>query len=454
MRKKLCVLLAGVLGASVLLTGCSENSGEKIPVQSVSMITGYSSMGMYDRFSGIVEAGETVDVTKGDTMEVKEIKVKVGDAVKTGDVLFTYDTESLTLDLEKKQLELEQLKNTLETQKSQIATLEKEKAKVPSSEQLDYTLQIQTLQISLKESEYSISTKEKEIERSKTALADANVTSTVDGTVSEINTDNAYDDYGNPKPFMAITQAGEFCVKGKVNEQNIRAIQVGTPVIVRSRVGDESWKGTISKVDLEHPISGSSGGGMIYYDGSSDEMSSSNNYPFYVELKENENLMLGQHVYIEPDLGQDEQEAFYLPSNFVVDADGDAYVWAANSSDELERRSVTLGNFDEELSSYEILGGLELSDYIADPNEECDEGSDVEYYDEDSFNNGEEDFNNGGEDFSNNGEDFSNGEEGIGSVDGVDSAGDIGAIDGGMTGSDLTGEIPPEDVVPETEGNE
>lgn len=429
MHKKLCVLLAGVLGASALLTGCSDKSAEKVPVQSVSMITGYSSMGMYDRFAGIVEAGETVAVTKGDTMEVKEVKVKVGDTVKIGDVLFTYNTESLSLDLEKKQLELEQLKNTLDTQKSQITALEKEKAKVPSSEQLDYTLQIQALQITVKEGEYSISTKEKEIERSKAVLADADVTSTVDGTISEINTENAYDDYGNPKPFMSITQSGEFRIKGKVNEQNVRAVQEGAPVIVRSRVGEESWKGTISQVDLEHPITG---GNNYYYDSGSDEMSSSNNYPFYIQLEENENLMLGQHVYIEPDLGQDEQEAFYLPSNFVVDADGDAYVWAANGKDELERRSVTLGTFDEELSGYEILGGLELSDYIADPSEKCEEGAGVEYYDEDSFNNGED----------------------IIPADGADPMDGVGSIDGSVIGGELTGEIAPAETAPETEGAE
>lgn len=441
MHKKLCVLLAGVLGASALLTGCSDKSAEKVPVQSVSMITGYSSMGMYDRFAGIVEAGETVAVTKGDTMEVKEVKVKVGDTVKIGDVLFTYNTESLSLDLEKKQLELEQLKNTLETQKSQITALEKEKAKVPSSEQLDYTLQIQALQITVKEGEYSISTKEKEIERSKAVLADADVTATVDGTISEINTENAYDDYGNPKPFMSITQSGEFRIKGKVNEQNVRAVQEGAPVIVRSRVGEESWKGTISQVDLEHPITG---GNNYYYDSGSDEMSSSNNYPFYIQLEENENLMLGQHVYIEPDLGQDEQEAFYLPSNFVVDADGDAYVWAANGKDELERRSVTLGTFDEELSGYEILGGLELSDYIADPSEKCEEGAGVEYYDEDSFNNGED-------------IDPADGADPMGDIDPADGVGSmdgVGSIDGSVIGGELTGEIAPAETAPETEGAE
>lgn len=386
MRKKLCVLLAGVLSAGMLLAGCSNGSDLTVSVQSVGMITGYGSVGLYDRYAGIVEAGETVDIKKDDTMEVDEVLVKVGQAVKAGDVLFTYDTETISLDLEKKQLELEQLKNTITTKNAQITTLEKEKAQAASSAQLDYTLQIQALQIEVKETEYNVTAKEKEIERSKTVLENAQVTATVDGTVSSINTDNATDDWGNPKPFISITEAGDFRVKGTINEQNAYALAVDTPVIIRARVGDASWTGTITLVDFEHPTTGNDDG--YYYMGASDEMTSSSKYPFYVELDTDDNLMLGQHVYIEPDLGQDEQEGFYLPAPYIVDADGDAYVWAASDEDKLEKRTVSLGAFDEGLDSYEILGGLELTDYIADPSQECEAGAAVEYYDENSFDDG------------------------------------------------------------------
>ena len=41
---------------------------------------------------------------------------------------------------------------------------------------------------------------------------------------------------------------------------------------------------------------------------SSDDQTTSTSYPFYVELDSSENLMLGQHVYIERDIGQDEKK--------------------------------------------------------------------------------------------------------------------------------------------------
>ena len=46
--------------------------------------------------------------------------------------------------------------------------------------------------------------------------------------------------------------------------------------------------------------------------------------------------MLGQHVYIEPDEGQDEKKSgIWLNDYFIVDADTDnPYVWIANRSEQ------------------------------------------------------------------------------------------------------------------------
>lgn len=384
MRKKLCAILAGVLCAGMLLTGCSGGSDVTVSVQSVGMITGIGSVGMYDRYAGIVESGDTIDIQKDESMEVQEILVKAGDTVTAGQLLFTYNTEVISLELEKKQLELDQLKNSITTKNNQIAALEKEKASAPAAEQLDYTLQIQALQVEVKEAEYNITAKEKELERSKATLENAEVKSEVDGTVKSINTDNATDDFGNLKPFISITQAGDYRVKGTLNEQNRSSVYEGMPVIIRSRTEDVTWTGTVSLVDLEHPMQDNSN---IYY-GPVDEMSSSSNYPFYIALDSDADLMLGQHVYIEPNLGQDAQTSFYLPAYYIVDADEGAYVWAADKDDELEKRQVELGTFDEGLNSYEILGGLSAEDYIAMPDESCAAGVSVSYYDENSFGDG------------------------------------------------------------------
>ena len=102
--------------ALVMLLGCVSGCGAaegEASVQSVSMICGLGSVGLADRFAGIVSPlGETT-IKKNDAMTIDTIKVKVGDSVKKGDVLLTYDLSQIRTDLEMAQLELEQLNATL-----------------------------------------------------------------------------------------------------------------------------------------------------------------------------------------------------------------------------------------------------------------------------------------------------------------------------------------------------
>ena len=422
MKKKAISILLSLSLLAAGLTGCG-GSGDPVSVQSVAMITGVSSAGLYDRYGGVVESGETVKVQKDDSMELKDINVEVGDTVTKGQTLFSYNTETLSLELEKKQLELEQLQNTITTKKSQIQSLEKEKQSVAASEQLEYTIQINQLQIDVKEAEYNVTAKQKEIDRSKATLANATVVAPVDGRIQAINKDNNQQgsDYNqgdsSTQAFITISQSGSLRIKGIINEQNAQSLSEGLSVIIRSRTDDTlTWNGTVTKIDWENPATNTNNN--YYYDsGSSDEMSSSSKYPFYIELQGEDGLMLGQHVYIEPDLGQTTQAGLQLPEFYINDADTDApWVWAANDKDKLEKRTVTLGAYDEALGSYEILDGLTLDDYIAAPEDGLKEGRKVVRYDENSIENGE------------GGEGIDDGAIGDGSVD--DGMVDTGMLDG------------------------
>ena len=157
-------------------------------------------------------------------------------------------------------------------------------------------------------------------------------------------------------------------------------------VIVRSRVDDRSWTGTIDSIDWEKPVTSSNNSAYYYSDSVGDEMTSSSQYPFYVVLDSTEDLLLGEHVYIEQDLGGD-GSALRLPSWYIVDG---GFVWAADARGKLEKRAVELGEYDPDADEYEILSGLDFSDYIAFPAEGLSVGAPVVYYDESSF---------GGEDF-------------------------------------------------------
>ena len=215
------------------------------------------------------------------------------------------------------------------------------------------------------------------------------VTSPVDGRVQTLNADGGYDNYGNPLPFMTVMETGVYRVKGLVNEANVGSVMEGMGVIVRSRVdNDVTWTGTISLIDWENPQQDNNNN---YYYGSSDEMTTSNKYPFYVELDDAEGLLLGQHVYIEPDYGQDaEQDAntIRMPSWYINDVDGSAWVWAQDDKGLLEKRSVTLGEYDEMMDTYVIESGLTPDDYIAFPDDTLQAGMTCVPYDENAFEAG------------------------------------------------------------------
>lgn len=388
--KKGAVILT-VIMAVLLLPGCTKKSTEEASVQSVSMICGFGSVGQTERFAGVTVPRSETKINKSEDQVVAEVRVKAGDEVKKDQVLFVYDTEQTTLNLEKARLELEQLKNTVTAKNNERASLEAEKAGAGADQQLSYTLEIQEVDTAIMEANYNISLKEKEIQKMEETRNHLEVKSPVDGHVQSINAEGATDNYGNPLPYMTVVETGSYRVNGYVNENNAAAVQEGQPVIVRSRVDDSTWKGTVTKIEWENPVQ--SGNSNYYYGpGDSDTTTVSNKYPFYVELESDEGLILGQHVYIEPDYGQGEgqdESQVQLPAYYINDLDGTPWVWAQNEKGELEKRKVETGAYDEETDTYVIENGLELTDYIAFPAENLKEGMKCVKYDESAFDAGE-----------------------------------------------------------------
>ena len=372
--------LAGALALG--LCGCEKEPEVTVSVQSVGLITGIGSVGLADRYAGMVTAGETLGVEKDEQMQVKEVLVAVGDNVEEGQTLFTYDTETISLDLEKGKLELEQMKASLETKQEQIKQLEKERDKAAQDDKLSYTLQIQELEIDMTETEMNIKAKKKDNKRLKNYLQNDSVAAPITGRVQALNENGGTDEEGNPLPFIELIQTDVYRVKGTINEQNAGALMEGMPVVIRSRMDEtQTWVGSVQMVDWANPVRNNN-----YYYGPSDEMTQSSKYPFYVTLEDDQGLMLGQHVYIEPGELQEEGETMMLPAWCLNDADTDSpWVWAVDSGEKLEKRSLKLGDYDPDTDSYPVLEGLTEKDYIAPPSEEAVVGASVVYYSEDDF---------------------------------------------------------------------
>ena len=366
LKRSLAILL--ILALAVSLAACGSKEGA-VYVQSVEELSKVGGIAPGDRFAGMVVSEHVSEIQKDTDKTVEELYVKSGDDVKAGDKLFSYDVEELQLTLDKQRLEKEQLEASIENYKSQIEELEKQYKRAGTRDKLQYAVQIQTNQVDQKEAELNLKTKTAEVEKSEKLLENSTVLSPVDGRVQEIS-ENGTDNYGNPLPYITIQQAGAYRIKGVLGELQRGGIVEGDRIRIVSRVNSSQvWMGTVTLVDYENPTQGN---GKNDYDisSSSDEMTSGSRYPFYVELDTSEGLLLGQHVYLELDTGEEESAGLSISSAFIAyDDDGTTYVWAENGR-KLEKRTVTLGEYNMMQDTYEILEGLTGEDFIAFPDPE------------------------------------------------------------------------------------
>lgn len=398
MKKKiriLLVVLAAVAAVGGLLwffkfrggKSSGKVSDDAVFVSSVAEITGAGLGGVNTRFAGVTEPQRTVKIEVASGMKVKDTFVTVGQEVSVGTRLFSYDTEEAQDNVAQLEIDVENYDITIESTQNQIDQLKKERDKVSQDEKLAYTTQIMTAENSIKRSEYEKKSKQAELESLKRQVANAVVTSEVKGVVKSVNKNGDssgmdmmdYDSSSDSNAYITIMETGEYRIKGMVNEMNVQQLTEGTAVLVHSRV-DESkiWRGTVSEIDRENATVNQNSMMM----GSSDSsMTTSSSYPFYIDLEDSAGLMLGQHVFIEPDNGQmEERSGLWLDDYYLIlDEEGQFsnYVWAANANDRLEKRELTLGEYDPDMMQYEILDGLTTEDYIAFPSEGYEEGQQV-----------------------------------------------------------------------------
>lgn len=368
MKLKKCLALVLALVLTAALTGCGSDT--TVYVQSVGALTGMGGIAPGDKFLGLVVSENVSEIKKDKDKAVLELKVREGDDVKKGQELFAYDTEELQLSLDKQRLELEQLNASIENYKSQITQLEKERASAGATLKLQYTVEIQSTQVDLKEAELNVKTKENEIKKSEDLLENAVVTAPVEGRVQAIN-ETGVDSNGNEAPYITIQQVGSYRVKGTLGELQRGALIEGDRVKITSRTGgEEVWGGTVTLVDFENPVQNNNNNGYYISYSSSDEMTTTSKYPFYVKLDTTEGLLLGQHLYLEKEGEDGQSAALSISLSFIAyEDDGTPYVWAENRG-KLEKRSVTLGETNDMMGTVEILDGLTLDDYIAFPDAE------------------------------------------------------------------------------------
>ena len=373
----IALVAAGVGGYYFYNMG--SDGDEVVYVSSVATITGQTENGLNNRYAGVVEAEETWSASLDSSLSVSETFVEVGQEVEEGTPLFAYDMTETESNLRKAQLDLERANNELATMQNDINELVAARdASGDESAKAEYTVEIQQAQLDLTSKQYDITSQKEEISKLQETIAKGTVNSKIAGVVKSIaNSDDMFS--SDSSAYITIVNMNKFQIKGTINEQNLSTIATDMPVIVYSRANSNTyWKGTITKVDSNNASSNSS------EDSSDETLTNSSNYPFYVSVEDTEGLNMGQHVYIELDKGQlEEKKSGILLEEYYIDLTDEAnpFVWVDDNG-RLAKRSVTLGEYNEETMEYEVTEGLELSDLLAMPYEGLKEGMKTENMDE------------------------------------------------------------------------
>ena len=356
-----CILIT-IIGIYLLFPK-GNNSGN-IYVQKVSTIIGSSYT--ENRYSGVVESSETVDINQDGNKPITEMYVEVGQKVRKGDKLFSYDTTEASNSIAQKKLDIEAQNNEIAAQNNTIEDYKAELNK--GGDKVEIQARINEASYAIRQAQNTIKATQTEIDQLNKQIENSTVLSTIDGIIKEVNREGGTDESGNKKPLVSITQTSDFRVKGSISEMG--SISEGTNVIVRSRINeDQIYKGTVTKVETD-PQSNSNNNFSR-----ADSGESASKYPFYVSLDNNKGLKLGQHVYIEVDNGQStKKKGIWLDASFIVsDDNGNSYVWVSERG-KLKKRKVELGKSDEETHTTKIKSGLSEDDYIAWADDSYSEG--------------------------------------------------------------------------------
>ncbi len=364
----LCVLAVCVgVGIWAYQTYFTETSDEEVYVTSVSTLMGNLENGMRNRYQGVVESNSTWTAQLDPEKPVKEYKVKVGDMVEVGTELLEYDNSSTEESVNNAKMDLQRLQDELAALNGDINELNIERGEATdelAAEEL--LLEIQQKQLDIRSKGTEIEAKQQEITKLEQSMQNPVVTSQLAGVVKSLGTDEE-------STGLTIVDVNTFQVKGRVNEQNLQNLYEGEKVIVFSRVSNDiHWKGKITKIDTDNAVASGD------YDDEGDEMTTSSNYPFHIALKKTDGLAVGQHVYIEENVGQlkeNAEEVIEISSYLIDGIDTDSpFVWVSGDGNRLEKRNVTLGEYNDEADKYRIEDGLSMTDLVAQPDEKLVEG--------------------------------------------------------------------------------
>lgn len=338
--------------------------------------------------TGTIEPKKVTKVLiDGDRGKVTQLHAKVGDNVKKGQKLFTYENPDGDFQMQEVSLSVTQLQQQFQQKETditnkqnelyekqtnlnnviykmgQVSEDEKESLKAEKQALSDSVTQLNsevlalqseraTLSIEIEKAQYKQETTNKKFEQKEYLAETDGVVKTVDESL--LNQTGEV----NGKTIMEIVDSSEYYVSGSVDEFQKEKLTLKGKVTVKDR-GDDTkiWSGTLVKIgELGEDSGGDSGG--------KDENPNLTKYPYRVQLDKADHYpAIGRHVFVQPQ--SEEADKIKLPKEYVFSEKSSDYVWKVVGEKIIKQKIIVESKATED--RWVIKEGLTKKDQIVPP---------------------------------------------------------------------------------------
>ncbi|HEM3177939.1 TPA: efflux RND transporter periplasmic adaptor subunit [Streptococcus suis] len=358
------LLFSGVMGGSTV-------SEETMPTSLSYQVVQEGSIASSTLLTGVVSAAEEqyvyYDPSKGD---ISEILVEPGSQVEAGTALLRYDSTELQSALDtavrardKVGRQIDELQQNYQTVTVPADATTGEDTQ--STSQQSYDSQLADLNDAYADAQAAV-------DKAYTAVLEATVTSTVSGTVVEVNKSVSKNATGSQTVIHIVNQTS-LEVKGNLTEYDLANIATDQAVKLTTKVyPDQTWDGKISYIS-NYPATDQEASAVA---GATSGTSAK--YPFKVALtSEVGDLKQGFTVNIEV---VNTSKNILVPVTAVVYEEDKTFVWTIVDG-KAKKVEVTLGNADA--TNQEVKTGLAVGDHVISYSTlDLEDGKEVEAYEE------------------------------------------------------------------------
>lgn len=348
MSNKKGMMMVAVIGAIIFIQGCSGNSsGEpgvlKDSVVNVSVATANSvTAGPAITASGQVEAAQTASISTRIMGYITRVNVKVGDAVKQGQLLFTVsstDIQAKRAQTDAAVMQAEAVYASAQKDYERFTALYKQQS--ASAKELDNaTLQYNTAKASVDAA--------KQMRNEVNAqMQYTNVTAPFSGVVTQKILDAG--NMASPgMPVLALEQSGNLQVSATIAETQIDGIKQGGDATVNIKSLNKMFKGNITQIS---PSSQFTGGQYII--------------KISVPAQAQQGIYAGMYVNVSipsfnPALNTASSNNILVPASCIVYKDELAGLYTVSDQKQAMLRWVRLGKTYGD--KVEILSGLDMDE--------------------------------------------------------------------------------------------